>query len=190
IGFYLGDVMTHGSAGGSLLSVFVKQMVRMKEIDTHRYRLVPPDEGLVGGNRELIGLGLEGPPLGALLGGVVGGRGGGGAVGRGGGRPPVRVPATGEPEVWTAPGPFLGTADTSYQSIAGELGPGDKLLVGSDGTRPEGGPGAVGPDLMAEAAGRHRGHSGQAFVDAVARDLLPHVRHSDDFTLLSVEMTS
>src|SRR5262249_3656701 len=146
IGFYLGDVMTHGSAGGSLLSVFVKQMVRMKEIDTHRYRLVPPDEGLGGVNRELSGLGLEGAPPGGMVVGELDVQAGGVSVAGAGGPPPVRVPATGEPEVWTAPGPFLGTADTSYQSIAGELGPGDKLLVGSDGTRPEGGPGAVGPD--------------------------------------------
>jgi serine phosphatase RsbU (regulator of sigma subunit) len=190
VGFYLGDVMTHGSAAGSLLSVFVKQTVRMKEITGNRYRLVPPEEVLAGANRELIGLGLDEPPLVAMLVGVVSVTPGVVTVARAGGPPPVRVPAVGDPESWAVPGPFLGTAETTYQQTSGELAPGDKLLVGSDGTRPDGEPGAAGRDLLAETAGRHRALSGQAFVDAVARDLLPHVRHPDDFTLLSVEMTS
>lgn len=187
VGFFLGDVMSHGSAVGSLLSVFVKQSVRMKEIGGNRYRLVTPDEVLAGVNRELIGLGLEDPPLVAMVVGTVDATGGTATVARAGGPPPVRIPAAGECEVWSVPGPFLGTADTSYQSVSGALAAGDKLLIGSDGTRPDGEPTAGNADPLAAAAARHRMLSGQAFVDAVARDLLPQVSHSDDFTLLCVE---
>src|SRR5262249_36855310 len=140
IGFYLGDVMAHGSAAGSLLSVFVKQSVKMKEIAANRYRLIPPDEVLVNVNRELIGLGLEEPPLVAMLCGVLNFKTGDVKVARAGGPPPVKVPATGEPDTWSVPGPFLGTADTSYLNVIGQLSPGDKLVIGSDGTRPDGEP--------------------------------------------------
>jgi hypothetical protein len=58
--------------------------------------------------------------------------------------------------------------------------------VGTDGTRPDGDP--TGDDRLPEVAARHRELSGQAFADALARDLLADVRHEDDFTLLVVEM--
>ena len=50
---------------------------------------------------------------------------------------PVWRPAGGEPEAWSAPGPFLGTAEASYSALARPLGPGDRLVVataGDDGT--------------------------------------------------------
>ncbi|MDB5308857.1 MAG: hypothetical protein JWO38_3059 [Gemmataceae bacterium] len=187
VGFFLGDVVGRGAAAGSLLGVFVNQMMNLKEITGNRYRLVPPDEVLVGLNRELIGLGLDDPPLVALLVGTLNVRDGEVSVARAGLPAPVYVPGAGDPLIWTAPGPFLGTADTTYQLIRGTLSAGDKLVAGSDGARPDSGPAT---DQLGDAAGRHRGLSGQAFLDAVARDLLPHVRHPDDFTLLAVEMVA
>ena len=44
----------------------------------------------------------------------------------------VHVPATGPPEVWSLPGPFLGTADTTYQSLGGTLRPGSDGDEGQD----------------------------------------------------------
>ena len=64
------------------------------------------------------------------------------------------------------------------------------MLIGTDGTRPDGDPGPAGTDRLLEAAAKHRAASGPAFVDAVARELLQHVRHADDFTLLGVEMAA
>jgi sigma-B regulation protein RsbU (phosphoserine phosphatase) len=93
--------------------------------------------------------------------------------------------------VWNVPGPFLGTADTSYLNVIGDLVAGDRLVFGTDGTRPDGEPTADGaPDLLSTSAARHRAHAGQVFVDAIARDLLPRVRHPDDFTLLALEMVA
>ena len=191
LGFFLGDVIGRGTATGSLLGVFVKQVANLKEITGTRYRLVPPDEVLVGVNRELLGLGLDDPPLVAMLVGVLNVRDGSVTVARAGSPAPIHIPASGAPQAWAIPGPFLGTADTGYQSIKAVLAVGDKLVMGSDGTRPDGDPApGSGPDRLLHVATQHRALSGQAFVDAIARDLLPHVRHPDDFTLLAVEMTA
>jgi serine phosphatase RsbU (regulator of sigma subunit) len=125
-----------------------------------------------------------------MLAGLVNVRDGSLTVARAGLPAPVFLPAVGEPEAWSAPGPFLGTAETLFAPVRGILLPGDRLIVGSDGTRPDGDPTTtVRPDHLFAAAVRHRGLTGQAFVDAVARDLLPQVLHADDFTLLVVEMT-
>lgn len=186
VGFCLGDLSGHAAAAGGLLGVFVLQSVRWKEITGAGYRLVPPEDVLAGVNRELLGLGPDDPPLVALAAGVVNGHTGTISVARAGTPAPVFVPAAGDPEVWAVPGPFLGTAETTYQPVRRTLAPGDKLVFGTDGTRPDGDSGS-GADHLAAAALTHRHLTGPAFTDAVARTLLPHVRHPDDFTLLTVE---
>ena len=185
VGFFLGDVMGRG-ASGCLLGVFVKQAANLKEITGNRYRLVPPEDVLVGVNRDLIGLGLEESPLVALLVVTLNARDGSLSLARAGLPPPVYLPASGEPHLWTVPGPFLGTSDTTYTPLRGTLLPGDKLLLASDGARNA--DDASAPDRVLAVASRHRALSGQAFVDAVARELLPQARQPDDFTLLAVEM--
>jgi serine phosphatase RsbU (regulator of sigma subunit) len=188
VGFVLGDVLGTGSAAGGLLGLFVKQSAVLKEITGNRYEVLPPDEVLTRVNRELLGLGLDDPPLVAMLVGVLDARDGSIAVARAGLPAPVYVPGTGDPETWSIPGPFLGTADTTCPPLRGRLFPGDKLVIGTDGTRPEGTTASGGSDTLAEVAIRNRALTGQAFADAVARELLPRVRHPDDFTLLVVEM--
>jgi serine phosphatase RsbU (regulator of sigma subunit) len=187
VGFFVADAI--GPGAGSLLGIFVGQSVRMKDIYNGGYRIVPPGEVLVRVNRELIGFGLDDRPLVAMLAGTLDGTTGELAVARAGLPAPVYAPANGEPEAWALPGPFLGTAETSYPARTATLRPGDKLVIGTDGTRPDGSPGPGGNDrLMLAAVARHRELSGQTFVDAVARDLLAAVRHEEDFTLLAVEM--
>jgi len=190
VGFFVGEVVGTGAAASGLLGVFVQQSVRMKEIDGQNYHIVPPDEVLAGVNRSLLGLGSDDLPLVAMLAGVLNAKTGALTLARAGLPAPIYVPATGQPNVWAVPGPFLGTADTTYQLFSAKVHPGDRLLVGTDGTRPDGDPGPTGPDRLLEAAARHRALAGPAFVDAVARDLLQHVRHADDFTLLGMEMTT
>ncbi|MBN9118742.1 MAG: SpoIIE family protein phosphatase [Planctomycetes bacterium] len=186
VGFFVGDVVGTGAAGG-LLGVFVQQCVAMKEIDAPSYRIASPNEVLTAVNRQLLALGADDLPLVAMCVGVLNCQTGAVSLARGGLPAPVYVPAAGAPTVWPVPGPFLGTADVPYQLLTGTLTPGDRLLIGTDGTRPDGDP-AAGPDGLLEAASKHRDASGPGFVDAVARELLQHVRHADDFTLLSVEM--
>jgi serine phosphatase RsbU (regulator of sigma subunit) len=185
VGFLVGDVVGTGALGG-LLGVFVQQCAVMKEIAAEGYRIVPPGEVLTAVNRQLLALGADDLPLVALTVGVLNAKSGAVLLARAGLPAAVHVPASGEPALWSVPGPFLGTADTTYETIHGVLNPGDRLLIGTDGTRPDGDPG--GAEHLLEAASKHRDASGPGFVDAVARDLLAQVRHADDFTLLGVEM--
>ena len=83
--------------------------------------------------------------------------------------------------------PFLGTAETTYVMHAARLKPGDRLLVGTDGTRPAGDPGPTDDSPLPTIAARHRDLPGPRFVEAVAADLLSQVRHEEDFTLMAVE---
>ena len=181
LGFFLGDATARGPAAGSLLGVFVTQTVCFKEITGASYRIVPPAEVLAGVNRELLGMGLDDPPLVAMVAGTLDARDGSVTLARAGGPAAVVVPAAGPPESWAVPGPFLGTADTEYHSLRKTLSPGDKLVIG-------GGAVGGGPDRLPGAAARHRGLAGQAFADAVAADLLPDGPPGDDGTLLVVEM--
>jgi serine phosphatase RsbU (regulator of sigma subunit) len=190
IGFFVGDVIGNGAAAGGLLGVFVQQSVRMKEIAEKSYRIVPPGEVLTNVNRELLALGADDLPLVAMLAGTLNATTGAITLARAGLPAAVHVPASGTPGVWAVPGPFLGTADTTYQPFSGTLAPGDRLLIGTDGTRPDGDPGPAGSDRLLEAAAKHQARQGSEFVDAVARELLLHVRHADDFTLLGVEMAA
>jgi serine phosphatase RsbU (regulator of sigma subunit) len=188
VGFFVGDVVGTGAAAGGLLGVFAQQSVVMKEIADRSYRIVPPDEVLTAVNRQLLGLGADDLPLVAMLAGVLDVRTGGVVLARAGLPAAVHVPATGTPGVWAVPGPFLGTADITYPPLSGTLALGDRLLIGTDGTRPDGDPGPIGSDRLLDAAAKHRTLGGAAFVDAVARELLQHVRHADDFTLLGIEL--
>jgi phosphoserine phosphatase RsbU/P len=180
VGFFLGGVMGHGGSA-ALLGMLVQQAAKMKEIAGNRYRLVPPEEVLAIVNRELMGLGLTEPPLVAMLAGMVNVRDGALSVARAGLPAPAYLPAAGDPHYWEMPGPFLGTAATSYAPHRGVLRPGDKLLLASDGACPSG-----AADRLLAVAGRHRTLSGQSFVDALSCDLLQVSCPQTDFTLLAI----
>jgi serine phosphatase RsbU (regulator of sigma subunit) len=188
LGFFVADIISYEA--GSLLGVFVGRSVMMKETEANGYRILPPGEILARVNRELIDLGLEVPPLVAMVAGTINGVTGELMIARAGMPSPVYLPAEGEPEVWSLPGPFLGTAPTTYPCRTWTLQPGDQLVLATDGTRAGGNPGPTEEDRqLQEAIGRHRHLRGQALVDAVATELLPGVHHGDDFTLMVVELT-
>lgn len=187
VGFFVADVISHEA--GSLLGVFLGQAVTMKETGAGRYQILSPSETLARVNRELIELGLDDPPLVGMVAGTLNGQTGELVVARAGMPPPVYLPFHGEPETWPLPGPFLGTAHTTYPCRRSVLQPGDQLVLATDGTRPDGQPGPAGDDRpLLTAIARHRGLRGQAFVDAVAQELLPSVDHEEDFTLMVVEL--
>ena len=190
VGFFVGDVVGTSAAAGGLLGVLVQRSVRMKEIGASSYRVIPPGEVLTEVNRQLLALGTDDLPLVAMLAGVLNARTGALTLARAGLPAPVYVPANGPPSIWSVPGPFLGSADTTYPPLSVVLSPGDRLLIGTDGTRPDGDPAPTGPDRLLEAATTHRDVTGPAFVDAVARALLQQVRHAEDFTLFGVEYAS
>jgi serine phosphatase RsbU (regulator of sigma subunit) len=179
VAFFVGD--TIGSAAGGLLRVFVSQVAAA-------HAATSPADVLAAVNRALRALDLPDPPLVAMLAGGLDTRTGELAVARAGLPAPVFVPADGEVAAWAVPGPFLGVAETTYSVRTGVLQRGGKLLVGTDGIRPDGTPGPDADAPLLATASRHRELTGQRFVDAVARDLLATVRHDDDFTLLGIEL--
>jgi len=127
--FLVGDVPGRGGAAGSLIGLLALRAAFPPGADPD------PAAALERVNRELLALGLDDPPLVALLAGVADA--GTITVARAGLPPPVWRPAGGEPEAWSAPGPFLGTAEATYPALARPFGPGDRLVVataGDDGT--------------------------------------------------------
>lgn len=185
IGFVVGDVV--GQGAGGLLGLISQQTLIPKKITGDHYRLVPPDRVLAGVNEALLALGLEDPPLLGMLAGIVNVRDGRVTVARAGLPAPVYLPVAGETQVWAEPAPFLGTAEATFPVHHGILAPGDRLVIATDGIRPAPSP-VAGGDALSDAVARHRDPTGQAFVDAVANDLLPHVCHQDDATVLALEM--
>jgi sigma-B regulation protein RsbU (phosphoserine phosphatase) len=119
--FLVGDVPGRGGTAGSLLGLLALRSAFPPGGDPD------PAAALERVNRELLALGLDDPPLVALLAGVadmdtI-------TVARAGLPAPVWVPAGGDAEAWSAPGPFLGTAEASYPALTRRLGPGDRLVV-------------------------------------------------------------
>ena len=181
--FQIGDVIGPAMAGG-LLGNFAAHFA---SVAAARSPSPSAGEVLTEVNRELIRLELEDSPLVAMLVGMLDTNTGVLELARAGLPAPFYLPATGTPEIWAIPGPFLGTADTNYSSHLATLHSGDRLLIGSDGIRPDGNPESNGDDRLLEVCMRFRDRKGQAFADAVAIELLAEVRHEDDFTLMLVE---
>ncbi len=180
----VGDVIGPGPAGG-LLGRFVAHTA----IEAAKHL---PHAGAILNrvNRELLRLELTETPLVALVVALLNNATGELSLARAGMPAPVFVPAIGEPreprepKLLAVPGPFLGITETTYLTHTARLSAGDRLLVGTDGTRPDGDPGPSDDAILLAAATRHREFAGQRFVDAIAAELLVHVRHDDDFTLL------
>ena len=188
VAVYVADAMGRGLPASSLLSIYVKKMLRPKEIDGKSYRIHPPHEVLSQLNRDLLGLGLAEPPfvtmlylqIQALEGRVI--------FGRTAHPHPLYIPGEGAPEYWPAAGALLGIYDAEYPEVERLLVPGDKILLYTDGVHPEGlalGEGTNDP--LIETVNEHRDLGVQAFVDQVARGLLERTRSAEDFTLLAVE---
>lgn len=138
---------------------------------------LPPGELLGRVNRALIGLEIDPPPLVGMACGVIDARSGAVSVARGGLPPAVVLPATGDPEAWTGPGPFVGAFDAEFPQRDGMLERGDRLILATAGDA----------EGLTAAADRHRDAAGNAFAEAVASDL---VDAGDAVTVLIVEMSA
>jgi serine phosphatase RsbU (regulator of sigma subunit) len=187
VGLYVADAMARGLPASSLLSIFVKKSLTLKEILGQSYRLVPPAEVLDRLNRELLKLSVPEPPFVTMVYAQLNCRDGTLMFARAAHPHPLYVPADGEPTYWHSSGTLLGVFESEFTVQQKQLRPGDKLILFSDGVHPP----TVGPgslhDLLVEAAARHRHLDVQPFTDSVARDLLAESTHPEDFTLLAVE---
>jgi sigma-B regulation protein RsbU (phosphoserine phosphatase) len=188
VGLYVADAMGHG-VPASLLTIFVKKGVQAKEVFGNQYRLVRPGEVLERLNRDLLDQDLPENPFITMVYCLLDQRDGTMHFARAGHPYPLYIPATGDLQLWQQEGLLLGVVDTRFPTRTCRLGPGDKLLLYSDGIdtaqfqqHPEG-----ALSLLACAA-RHRALPVQEFVAAVAHDLFGGRSQPDDLTFLAAEL--
>jgi serine phosphatase RsbU (regulator of sigma subunit) len=185
VGIYVADAMARGLPASSLLSIYVKKSLRLKEITGRSYRLVPPNEVLNGLNRELVALGLPEPPFVTMLYLQLNCRDGVVSFARASHPLPLYVPASGDLGYWSASGTLLGVFEAEFPIERKQLQPGDKLIVCSDGVLADNP--APGQDLLLETVAKYRDQPLQSFLDQVSREMLLASRNSEDFTMIGVE---
>jgi len=103
---------------------------------------------------------------------------------------PLHVPRDGEPRLWQVEGSLLGVFDTTFPVQSRQVGPGDKVVLysdGIDGACFEGRP--AGSESLLACAARHRDLPIHEFVAALGRDLFGRGSQPDDLTLLGLEVT-
>jgi sigma-B regulation protein RsbU (phosphoserine phosphatase) len=185
VGLYVADAMGHG-VPASLLTIFVKQGVRAKEVFGNQYRLVPPGEVLERLNRNLLEQELPQSSFITMAYCLLNHRDGSVQFARGGHPYPLYVPAEGELQLWQQEGLLLGVVEAAFPTRICRLAPGDKVLLYSDGidTAQWKGHPPGQPSLLASAA-QHRHLPVRDFVDAVACDLFGGQAQPDDLTLLA-----
>lgn len=180
---YVADAMGRGLPTSSLLSIFVKKSLQVKEISGRTYRLVPPAEVLGRLNRDLVALGLPEPPFVTMLYLQLNCSDGSLCFSRASHPHPLYVPQAGEPEYWSTTGTMVGVFEADFAQHNRTLKSGDRVLLMSDGVPNS----ASGSDPLAESVRRHRGEPLPVFVDNVSQDLLESSRNTEDFTLLGIE---
>ncbi|HEY7426361.1 MAG TPA: SpoIIE family protein phosphatase [Gemmataceae bacterium] len=189
VGLYVADAMGHG-VPASLLTVFVKQSMKTKEVFDWQYRLVPPEEVLRRLNKDLIDQRLSEQPFLTIAYALYNHQQGTFRFARAGHPYPLYVPREGEPAFWRQEGLLLGVVDAVFPARTYSIKPGDKVLLYSDGI--DGGrfedhlPGA---DSLLACAAHHRHLSIGDFVERLPRDLFGAGATPDDLTLLGLEVS-
>ena len=187
VGVYVADAMGKGLPASSLLSIFVKKSLKVKEITGRSYRIVPPNEVMVGLNRELVALGLAEPPFVTMLYMQLNCRDGAVSFARASHPLPLYVPASGELEYWSATGTLLGVFEADFPGQTRQLRASDKVILSSDGVNPSGGTPPGGRDILIDLAAKYRTEPLAEFVDHLSRDMLEQSRSSEDFTMVGLE---
>ncbi|MBI3411291.1 MAG: SpoIIE family protein phosphatase [Planctomycetes bacterium] len=187
VGFYVADAMGHG-VPASLLTIFVKQAVKAKEINGNEYRLTPPNEVLAKLNRDLIAQALSEHPFITMAYALFDARTGTFRFARAGHPYPLYVPREGPPRFWQIEGSLLGVFETEFRLQAHTLAPGDKVLLYTDGMdaaavdkQPLG-----GASLLA-AVERHRNLHIDDMIQRLEHDLFGQTQRTDDLTILGME---
>jgi serine phosphatase RsbU (regulator of sigma subunit) len=187
-GFFVADAMGHG-VPASLLTIFVKKGIKVKDITGNSYRLVPPNEVLQRLNQDLIEQSLSDNPFITMIYLLFNYTDGTLQFSRAGHPFPLYVPHDGPPRLWQCDGTLLGVFQTGYSLRREQLRPRDKLLLYTDGVD-----GAVSGDqprgtasLLACVA-EHRALSIGELVPRVAAELFGQNPQKDDLTLLGMEV--
>jgi sigma-B regulation protein RsbU (phosphoserine phosphatase) len=189
LGFYVADAMGHG-VPASLLTMYLKQGVRAKEIFDQQYRLVPPGEVLARLNRDLIAQHLSENPFITMVYALLDGRDRTLRFARAGHPHPLYVPAEGDLQFWQVKGSLLGVFESDFPVQTHPLHAGDKVLLYTDGTEAVAFEGnRAGKESLLACATRHRALPIPEFLERLSWDLLRQADQPDDFTLLGLEMT-
>jgi len=187
IGIYVADAMARGLPASSLLSIFVKKSMRLKEINGRSYRLIPPSEVLNGLNRDLVALGLPEPPFVTMLYLQINCRDGALSFARASHPLPLYIPQSGEPEYWNATGTLLGVFEADFPGHVKQLRSGDRLLLLSDGVHSTDSTKTPTQDPLIDSVKKHHSAHLDSFVDQVSREMLEASRGSEDFTIVGLE---
>ena len=187
LGLYVADAMGHG-VPASLLTIFVKTSVQVKDIRGQSYRLVPPHEVLERLNRDMIGQALSETPFITMAYALFNGQTGELQFARAGHPYPLYVPREGPPVLWQVEGSLLGVFDTRYRAQQHRLQPGDKVLLYTDGMDGASfGTHAVGQPSLLAATEDYRRLPIDEMVGRLASDLF-QTRQTDDLTIVGLEM--
>ncbi len=187
LGFYVADVMGHGLPA-SLLTVYLKQAVRGKEISADGYRLLSPAEVLGRLNRDLIALNLADSRFITMVYGLLDVRDGRLRFSRAGHPHPLLVPASGEPRWLSSDGSLLGVFETDFRGQRHSLSPGDKLILYTDGADGSDNTVTAGQRLHALAI-KLRSSPIARFIEEMTHELRPHGSAADDLTILGLEIS-
>jgi serine phosphatase RsbU (regulator of sigma subunit) len=184
LGFYVADAMGHGIQA-SFMTLLVKLGVRANRTFGRQDSVFSPDELLCRLNHELIGQALSGHPFVTMVYALFDCQDQTLRISRAGHPPPLHVPRSGNPELWTIPGTWLGVFETAFVSQSYQLSPGDKVLLYTDGLdRPD------GSGRLLQCAARFRELPLAEFIDRLFRELhgSATVPAADDITLLGLEV--
>ena len=184
VGFYVADAMGHG-VPAALLTIFLKQGVRPKEIQGRQYRLLSPAEVLHRLHHDLLQQEAIDARFITMLYGMINGRDGTLALAHAGHPYPLHVPREGIPEFWHGDGGILGVGPAEFAVQEHDLSAGDKLLLYTDGIE---GTDGRGVDRLRSLAAEHRTLPIREYVELLAEELLGHGPQEDDFTLLGMEI--
>lgn len=190
LGLYVADAMGHG-VPASLLTIFVKTSVQVKDIRGQSYRLVPPHEVLERLNRGMIGQALSETPFITMAYVLFNGQTGELQFARAGHPYPLYVPREGPPVLWQVEGSLLGVFDTRYRAQQHQLHPGDKVILYTDGMDGASfGKQAVGQPSLLAAAEEYRRLPIDEMVGRLATDLFQQTRQTDDLTIVGLAYDS
>jgi sigma-B regulation protein RsbU (phosphoserine phosphatase) len=187
-GFYVADVMGHGIPA-ALVTIFLKKALRSKEIQEHRYRLLPPDEVLLRLNREMIEQALAENPFITMVYALLNHQEGTLSFSRAGHPHPLYVPCRGAPELWQVHGTLLGVFDTHYIVQTQQLRAGDRVLLYTDGVDAD--PKeeqSTSSERLLESAQKHRELPLADFIAQIAQEMVGHATPADDLTILGLEL--
>lgn len=191
VGLYVADAMGHG-VPASLLTVFLKNGVRPKDISGKEYSLVAPGEVLGRLNRDLMDQKLSEQPFITMVYALVDVREKSVDFARAGHPYPLHVPASGPPEVWQVGGSLMGVFDTEFPAQSRLLHPGDKLLFFTDGMDTASfASKAPGVASLKACAEQHKVLPVDQFVERLAWELFHQpAERPDDLTILGMEVTT